>query len=202
MTRTSIEGLFPTPVGFYRWEPGINQKELDLLTNLKQRPNEGNTTSEDSYLFKLKNLKRLHTFSQECVDDYLRTVICPKDNVSLYCTQAWANYTKFGQFHHRHTHQNSIVSGVFYVNANKDSDRIKFFATGYEKIKVHAAEYNIFNSESWWFSVETNMLVLFPSHLPHMVETVNGDHTRISLAFNTFYKGSIGSEVELTHLQL
>jgi hypothetical protein len=56
--------------------------------------------------------------------------------------------------------------------------------------------------KAWWFEVGTGDLVLFPSSLTHMVETVKGDQTRISLSFNTFPVGNIGEEVSLTGLQI
>ena len=43
---------------------------------------------------------------------------------------------------------------------------------------------------------------MFPSSTTHQVETKQGNNTRISLAFNTFYKGTIGSNFELTELIL
>ena len=204
MTRTSIEGLFPTPVAFYRWDEGLNDKEIKFIQNLETRPNDDNTTSKDSYLFKRKELRRIKLFAQQCVDDYVGAIYAPITKTNLYTTQAWSNYTKPGQYHHKHRHQNSIVSGVFYVNANRDDDRIKFFdgKTHGQNWKVHTENWNTYNSESWWFSVETNMLILFPSTLEHMVETVKGDHERVSLAFNTFWRGEIGNLNELTHLQL
>ena len=45
-------------------------------------------------------------------------------------------------------------------------------------------------------------MVLFPSSLTHMVETVQGDQQRISLSFNTFPVGSVGDEMNLTGLQI
>jgi hypothetical protein len=38
---------------------------------------------------------------------------------------------------------------------------------------------------------------MFPSSLTHMVENKEGTNTRISLAFNVFIKGAIGSNKEL-----
>jgi hypothetical protein len=35
-----------------------------------------------------------------------------------------------------------------------------------------------------------------------MVETKEGDNTRVSLAFNVFIKGTIGNNKELTELKL
>ena len=43
---------------------------------------------------------------------------------------------------------------------------------------------------------------MFPSSTPHEVETKKGDNTRVSLAFNTFYKGILGSNVKSTELIL
>ena len=43
---------------------------------------------------------------------------------------------------------------------------------------------------------------MFPSSTIHQVETKQGNNTRISLAFNTFYKGTLGSNGTLTELIL
>ena len=48
----------------------------------------------------------------------------------------------------------------------------------------------------------TGDIMLFPSSLTHMVQTVDADATRISIAFNTFPKGYIGDDLELTGLHL
>jgi uncharacterized protein (TIGR02466 family) len=134
--------------------------------------------------------------------EYFKAIHAPKFDVSLYLTQSWANYTEAGQYHHKHAHPNSVVSGVFYPQANKEVDKIYFYKDGYERIKVPAAEYNPYNSESWWFEVGAGDLILFPSHLTHMVKTKEDKNTRISIAFNTFLKGYIGSDESLTGLNL
>jgi len=43
---------------------------------------------------------------------------------------------------------------------------------------------------------------LFPSNLTHMVETVQTEDTRISIAFNTFLEGVVGDNKTLTELLL
>jgi hypothetical protein len=91
---------------------------------------------------------------------------------------------------------------VFYPQADSKVDKIYFYKDGYERIKIPAAEYNTYNSESWWFEVGAGDLILFPSHLTHMVQTKEDDNTRISIAFNTFLKGYIGSDESLTGLHL
>ena len=138
----------------------------------------------------------------EAMLEYFKTVHEPKDDVSLYITQSWANYTDPGQYHHKHAHPNSFISGVFYPQADRSVDKIYFYKSGYERIKVAPQNWNHWNSESWWFEVGAGDLILFPSNLEHMVETKVGNETRVSIAFNTFLKGHIGVDESLTGLQL
>ena len=78
----------------------------------------------------------------------------------------------------------------------------KFINERYQTIKPEIKNFNIWNSETWWFSVKTGDIIMFPSSLNHMVETKQGDNTRISLAFNVFIKGTIGDNKQLTELIL
>jgi hypothetical protein len=48
----------------------------------------------------------------------------------------------------------------------------------------------------------TNTSNIITHSLNHMVETKEGDNTRISLAFNVFIKGTIGNNKKLTELIL
>lgn len=192
-----LENLFPTPIGFFKYEGEINTD-----VNQEQRKNEGNTSSVDRYILKQKKLAYLTTFIEKSLHEYLMATICPKNDVRLRITQSWLNWTKPGQFHHKHAHPNSIISGCFYVNADKETDKIFFYRDGYKQIQFPPVEWNTYNSESWWYSVGTGDLVFFPSHLTHMVQPVGGEDTRISLAFNTFPVGYVGDEDALTALHL
>ena len=198
----NINNLFPTPVAFFKFGRDLTEAELEFIKGQEHYANEGNTTSKDRKILKNKELTELRDFIEDSMLEYFKAIHAPKFDVSLYLTQSWANYTEAGQYHHKHAHPNSVVSGVFYPQANKEVDKIYFYKDGYERIKVPAAEYNPYNSESWWFEVGAGDLILFPSHLTHMVETKVGDDTRISIAFNTFLKGYIGSDESLTGLHL
>ena len=90
-----------------------------------------------------------------------------------------------------------------YFDCDKENDKILFSSNkGYQQIKPEIKDFNIWNSETWFFPVETGNLFMFPSSTTHQVETKKGINTRISLAFNTFYKGTIGSNKDLTELIL
>jgi uncharacterized protein (TIGR02466 family) len=197
-----IHNLFPTPVGRYELGRDLTAKELSFLKNQETRFNAGNTTSKDNTILKNKELTKLRDFLETSISEYFKTVYNPKHHVNLKITQSWTNYTENGQYHHKHAHPNSFVSGVFYVQANKEKDKIYFYRDAYQQIKFPPSEWNLWNSESWWFEVGTGDLILFPSSLTHMVETVQHDQTRISLSFNTFPVGVVGDEMDLTGLQL
>lgn len=197
-----IHNLFPTPVGIYKLDRDLTEKEIAFIKGQETRPNMGNTTSTDNTILRNKPLIKLRDFIETSVADYFKTIHNPKHQVSLRVTQSWINYTEPGQFHHKHAHPNSFISGVFYPQANKETDKIYFYRDGFQMIKLPPSEWNVWNSESWWFEVGTGDLVLFPSHLQHMVETVQGEQTRISLSFNTFPVGLVGEEVDLTGLRV
>ena len=197
-----INNLFPTAVGFYELDKPVTEKELQFIKDLETRANDGNTTSVDNYLLKSKEMKRIAAFIDKSVQDYFQEVYAPKHKVKPYVTQSWANYTNKGQYHHKHSHPNSFISGVFYVAADPAKDRIYFYKDGYQQIKVTTENWNHWNSESWWYEVGAGKVVLFPSNLTHMVETVQSEDTRISIAFNTFLEGVIGDSQNLTELLL
>lgn len=199
----NINQLFPTPVAFFDLGRPLKSDELDFITQQEQRTNMGNTSSKDNYLLNKAELNNLNRFFTDSVNKYFREIYQSSSAVQLRLTQSWANYTKTGQFHHKHSHPNSIVSGVFYVQTTAGKDRIYFYRAGYQQIKFKTESWNNFNSESWWFDAVQCQLILFPSHLEHMVQTLeHDDATRISLSFNTFPVGVIGDEMELTELIL
>lgn len=189
-----MENLFPIPIGFFKYDGKVD------IGDEPQRPNDGNTSSVDKYI--LKKLPDLTTFIEKSLHTYLMSTINPKNDTHLRITQSWLNWTKPGQYHHKHAHPNSLISGCYYVNANKETDKIFFYRDGYQQIKFPPIEWNAYNSESWWYPVGTGDLIFFPSSLTHMVQPVGGEDTRISLAFNTFPVGYVGDEDELTALHL
>lgn len=196
-------GLFPIPVGIYKIEKPLTQKEFDFINNLDRRPNQYNTTSLDTYLFRHKKLAKLKNFFNESVNDFFKKIYCPKTNVKLRLTQSWANFSVKGEGHHSHVHPNSIISAVFYVQTDDKSDKIYFVKESkYNTIDIVSSEFNPFNSTLWWLPASTGTLMVFPSSLGHYVDPVEADKTRISISANTFIVGSVGEEETLTGLTL
>ena len=202
MIESTVNGIFPTPVYMSKLDRDLTKKELSFIdkSKLDFYKNEGNITSNDNYILNQKVFSKLKEDLDLRVQDYFKKVLSTTDAVTPYITQSWLNYTETNQFHHKHQHPNSLVSGVFYVNCHEELDKIKFFNDGYKTIKPEIKDWNLYNSESWWFTVKTGDIILFPSSLTHMVENKEGTNTRISLAFNVFIKGTIGNNKSLTEL--
>jgi uncharacterized protein (TIGR02466 family) len=197
-----IHNIFPTPVGRYKLDRDLTEEELSFIKSQESRPNDGNVISVDNTILCNFQMTKLRDFIEYNVSEYFKTVHSPKHNVNLRITQSWVNYTEPGQYHHKHAHPNSFISGVFYPQANRKTDKIYFYNDVFRQINFSPNEWNVWNSGSWWFEVGTGDLVLFPSSLTHMVGAVKGKDTRISLSFNTFPFGQIGDAEMLTQLQI
>jgi len=194
--------LFPTSVVSVNINRDFSQEEIDFVNANKENisTNGGNTVSNDSYVFENECLFKLKQEALKAVEFYFNEIIIPSSKVSPYITQSWLNYTEPGENHHKHNHSNSYLSGVIYINADGNHDKIHFYKQTYSQIKLYTKEPTIYNTESWWLPVKTGDILIFPSHLAHSVEKTTSKDTRISLAFNTFVKGVIGSEKGLTEL--
>jgi len=204
MIESNINGIFPTPIYISKVDRKLTPLELKFVDKNKKDfyKNEGNITTNNNYILNEKPFANIKKELDLRVQDYFDKIISPANNITPYITQSWLNYTETNQYHHKHAHPNSLVSGVFYINCDEEHDKIKFFNDTYKTIKPEVKDYNIWNSESWWFSVKTGDVILFPSSLTHMVETKEGDNTRISLAFNVFIRGTVGNNKNLTELVL
>jgi uncharacterized protein (TIGR02466 family) len=202
MTESIIHGLFPTPVTFTETKREFTKEELDFFKKSSETTykNEGNTTSLNRYIANEPEMATIKSEIQNAIDDYMTKVITAKPEVKAYVTQSWLNFTSEKQWHHKHAHPNSFLSGVYYIDADEKNDKIYFFKEGYKQIKLTPSEWNLWNSDSWWLTVKTGSIIVFPSSLTHMVEQKLGNNLRCSLAFNTFLKGTIGESAELTEL--
>lgn len=196
--------LFPTLIGEFHYDKKIKEDELTFLSNLERKDNMINHSSKNSSVLEENVVKDIREFIQNSVDEYFETAYNPKYDVKLRITQSWCNYTSENEGHHQHRHPNSLVSGVFYIDADPNCDKIVFYNPKlYNTIEIPVNEYADYNSQTWWLPIQSGKLIIFPSHLEHSVDVKkNENNTRISLAFNTFPVGNIGDESQFTGLKL
>jgi len=196
--------LFPEPLYVSQLERTFTKAELQLTDEYKKKTHKsiGNTTTNDHCVLEHKTFKTLKQELNKMILNYFDKVVCTSNSITPYITQSWLNYTEPNQFHHRHYHHNSYVSGILYMNADKAVDKVIFHRTTHPLIDLKISTPNAFNSRVSWHVVETGDVILFPSQLEHSVESKKGTNTRISLSFNVFFKGTIGNDENLTELVL
>ena len=120
----------------------------------------------------------------------------------FYITQSWVNYLQPGLSIDRHMHSNSLISGVLYIQAKRELDRICFYRNSFAQLLASVDQFNIYNALSVCCPVGVGDLILFPSALFHDVGPTTGAHDRISLAFNAFVRGEIGAQEQPNGLTL
>ena len=163
--------------------------------------NQGNFRSETETILSNPAFYNAADFIQESISKYALDVYKADPSVNVKPTISWVNITNQFEFHHRHWHPNSFISGVLYLQGD-DEDKITFFNPNKHQYDVNPTEWNGFNTASWWMPAKTGTLYLFPSSLEHMVENKETNNQRISLAFNTFFVSDIGTKKDLTELKL
>ena len=205
MEQPRISGVFAEPVVQIKFrEPTkVEQNKYEELFVCECSDNTGNLRSVDSYIFRNNpELSEIHDFCVNSINEMVKEVYKPINQLEFYITQSWLNITNTGGFHHEHSHPNSLISGVFYISTVKD-DRIHF-NDGVEHNRFlqqfPTEDYQAFNSQMFWFNVKDQELAMFPSYLKHSVPKNETKQTRVSLSFNTWVKGSLGSELNLTEL--
>lgn len=100
----------------------------------------------------------------------------------------WININEKYHYNMIHEHPRSLLAGVFYVKAPKDSGDLVFvnpITTMQHYIdQTRIEKYNPFNSYSWAIEPADNTLVMFPSWVPHFTLPNSSNEDRISIAFN------------------
>lgn len=195
-----VLGIFPEPI--YKDSIDFSEAELSFLMGVRDRGDYkntyGNTTSNDSYI--LNSVESLKQKVQSHLDRYLETIV-GAEGAKLEVTQSWMNFNDYKTSHHTHTHTNSIVSGVIYLTPNPAPFMVFRKQDSYP-LRPLITKLTEYNSPFKEIPVKQNDIILFPSQIPHGVQMNNTKETRISLAFNTFYKGVLGSKQNLTHLEI
>ena len=206
MQQPELVQLFPVPLLISKYPKDLT-KELEYVKNLEYKreniDDNGkplNHQSSKTFLFDEPELQEVAEFVNVMLQFYVKNVMECTD--TLVVTQSWANMTKKGERHHEHSHPNSIISGVFYLQNNKNLPPIQFRKKSNHSFDLKVEKHNNFNSATYLLPADSGELLLFPSTLPHSVLDNESDEDRISIAFNTFSKGSLGDIDSLTYLPI
>jgi uncharacterized protein (TIGR02466 family) len=198
VNNNDIAGLFSTPVYIQQDKYSLNKSEIECIKNFKRELNVGkgavNSITQVSNILSKPELKKFRNFIQQQIDIYFHEIIQVKkaQNYKFYITQSWGNYNKKNESHATHWHPNSMLSGVFIVQT--DGTPLIFYKDSSEMfpLVLNTDNWNNHNSNTMAFETKANTLYLFPSVLRHGVGNNISNTERISVAFNTFVKGSFG----------
>jgi hypothetical protein len=199
-----IVPLFSVPI-LYQLDSGrrLSDDELKIMSHL-DRELVPNNFSKNRNVLDLPGLEKLKIFCQTAIDEYAAEVCKVTDE--FYITNSWATKNLTNVDHHKHSHPNSIFSGVFYFQAEENASPMtvhckspifKNFALNY-----HYSGYSMFNSGDWSFPVQTGTLIVFPSWLEHGSLKNESLEPRHLIGFNSFVRGKFGDFNYCSDLEL
>lgn len=184
------ELLFPTSVYVDRIVLD-DQKLLDSILQIRktdpkglERSNVGNSYHSRDDLHKLPEFKSI---SEGIIKTTQKVFEQEKIKTKFYIGNLWANINSQGGFNDLHTHGNSYLSGVYYVQTPENSGLLRFSDPRPQAIMI-VPEMKADVEKEYWnrisFRGERGQIVLFPGYLPHQVLSNESNEERISLSFN------------------
>ena len=181
--------LFPTPL----WQIQIKGVDNDAIKeycyHLKDNTegvtisNRGGWHSKEIIQPLPDALTELFTNFEGFVNDYCAQIT---GLTNLMLGNFWVNINQKYDYNRSHDHQNSILSGVYYVDCEGDDvgnfvaerdDTAEFFLGTYKNVSG-------FTGTSFSITPLTGFAFLMPSWVLHSVEQNLTDRDRISVAFN------------------
>lgn len=196
--------IFPVPVYLsdaYAATPAETSvlKTQDWIVNP-----DGNKFSVNNYILDLPVLAGLRSFLQQQLDTFAYQVLRIKPETSFYITQSWVTVKVRGTSHHLHSHPNSLISGVYYLDGQLSPLAFQRPPTHelFGNIRLEITETNHYNTTDCSFPNHKDRAILFPSTSKHFVRETTVDTPRFSVAFNSFARGLLGDPAGLTGLRL
>ncbi len=203
--KNAIYLLFPYPVMICAENYQFTSSEKKYISELEMIDNIGNLMSKNDKILDSKELTNLKLFIDEQIFIFKKKLLHMKDENELYITQSWVINSNPNQYHPKHKHPNSVISGVMFFDENDDESLppIRFHRT-LEMFPLDFEFDNLNESNADCRSFETvqGSLILFPSLLEHDVEKNSSDRVRTSISFNTYVRGVVGSREKLTELNI
>lgn len=198
--KAEVVQLFPTCVWEYELSSAADlNRELStaieaLRASTTSRSRESGTWQSVGDLHERPDFKDFMEVIIAAASGILEYLKIPSEGIIV--TNCWVNVNYQGYAHHRHSHPNNLLSGVYYVKIPPGSGKIVFEDPRPQAgVLVPAfSEITPQNSAKHSFEVAEGRLLFFPSWLQHSVEAQTAEEERISIAFNMVPKGRLGSE--------
>ena len=191
-----VVSLFPTcayQIDDYRLDSKNEKNLIDECYNNNNENYSGNLISTNTYILNEEYMADAKNYFSEQINIFAHDILLIKPTLKFYITQSWLNINKTNTSHHKHFHRNSFISGIYYLT---DGPPVTFYKKNdiMQNFDFDFKEFNQFNMESVEAEIKKGRLILFPSILEHEVKKNLNNDTRISLSFNTFFKGDLKND--------
>jgi uncharacterized protein (TIGR02466 family) len=198
--------ILPQTIYKFKCDKNLLRTTNTLMESEEWVENKYNFRTSNERLEKNPNYIELINWFDKCLSEVKTELDFKCDQLKI--TQCWGNKSYHGNWHHPHTHPNSIVSGVFYVNSSNSNT--------WFSIKSIWDSFNGLSHETFRLIYDDNSttvihknptiagdLIIFPSTLYHSVdEHLAGDEYRYTISFNSFPIGKVGSFPALNGLEI
>jgi uncharacterized protein (TIGR02466 family) len=196
--KNKIHYLFSVPLYESRIETTENVLEFCKKAEYERMFLDNGFYTKNKYILENENLKELKNNIMEKVNDFVYDILKVSKEQKFYIENSWINKHTNNDWGQKHSHENSILSGVYYIKNKQNSGDIVFHKNKnhinlfYPVINFNFLEENNINCNSVKFQPKEGTIIIFPSHLEHSIlKNINNDD-RYSLAFNLFVKGKFG----------
>ena len=191
-SKGEVRPIFPAAAVVRYRNPAHENIPLDGLEFSTNSSSGTETTPNNLNILDEPRFKLLSEFLHDCVKDYLDNVYCYQYE-HFRIIHAWVNRASEGGYQRMHYHGNSVVSGVYYLQADpKQSAPLMFDKPEINTqpyFAIAAREQTLFTANRVAYPSETGFAYLFPSQILHGYEMPTRGGERISLAFNVMLDG-------------
>tara|TARA_R110002153_G_scaffold7687_2_gene34350 strand:- start:1889 stop:2377 length:489 start_codon:yes stop_codon:yes gene_type:complete len=146
---------------FYEYDLKITDTEIKQA-HILTKDNTAKSDQKTTYY-------NLNVLNFPLLKDLRKQVIDILDKHKLHLSNNWSQLYNKHSKHKVHIHENSIYSGIIYLQPEKASPTI-FYDKSYKE---------------YYYEFKKNKMLLFPSHIPHKVDCLQKNEERLIISFNT-----------------
>jgi uncharacterized protein (TIGR02466 family) len=192
---TTLISTFSTALYHTNIPVDINfQEEIKNLEYLRVKHDNG-YISANYHLLDIADFINIKKIIMDNARTYVFDILRVRNSYRLHMATSWANKHDTDDYSQEHAHNNSIISGIYYIDVENTSGNLIFsnptpnFGSTFE---LNLQDHNQFNSNEAIILPKNGDLFLFPSSLKHKVEKNKSPNQRYSIAFNIMINGMYG----------
>ena len=202
-----VFNFFPTPLFYNNIDIDVDTKEFLLNSSFKRTGGGTSNWTKSNYILDDEVCKgfvdKLFFQLKLFVNNYLHT---DDRHFEWYITNSWVLKHEPNDYNPAHSHANSLITGVYYLEVPEHSGDITFHKPDgltnifHVSTNIPYKEYTPTNCGRWTFTPREGDILLFPSHLYHSVGVNETNKQRYSLTINFHIKGTLGTEDDCLNL--